>query len=68
MVFSLPVTSFDIKIKFFSLYKMRIFFIKLNTNNSDLYVFVLLNVFFFSVPNSSNWWKTSKFTTDDYDK
>ena len=61
--------KFDIKTLVFStLQTEKYFCLKLNTNDSDLYVFVILNVFFFSVPNRSNWWKTSKFTTGDCEK
>ena len=64
-----PGDEFDIKtLVFFTLQTDLTLFIKLNTNNSDLYVFVPLNVFFFSVPNRSNWCKTSKYTTSDCEK
>ena len=43
-----PSDEFDIKtLVFFTLQTDLTLFIKLNTNNSDLYVFVPINVFFF---------------------
>ena len=60
--------EFDIKISFFHFTKWEYFFIKLNTNNSDLCVFLPLSVFFFSVPYKSNWWKTPKSSHIGCDK